>query len=70
MARASSDVEVIYQLAGCRFRSLGSILSTLDVAVYLYIAGYHLLDPRDTQYGHKVTCHFLIVPTGASILAV
>lgn len=34
----------------------------LDVAVYLYIAGYHLLDPRDTQYGHEVTCHFLIIP--------
>ena len=35
----------------------------LDVAVYLYTAGYHLLDPRDTQYGRKVTCHFLIIPT-------
>ena len=35
----------------------------LDVAVYLYIAGYHWLDPCDTQYGHKVTCHFLIIPT-------
>ena len=35
----------------------------LDVAVYLYTAGYHLLDPRDTQYGHKVTCHFLMIPT-------
>ena len=38
----------------------------LDVAVYLYIAGYHLLDLRDTQYGHEVTCHFLIIPTTAS----
>ena len=35
----------------------------LDVAVYLYTAGYHLLDPIDTQYGHKVTYHFLMIPT-------
>ena len=34
----------------------------VDVTVYLYTAGYHLLDPRDTQYGHKVTYHFLIIP--------
>ena len=34
-----------------------------DVTVYLYIAGYHLLNPRDTQYGYKVTCQFLIIPT-------
>ena len=39
-------------------------LSMLDVAVYLYTAGYHLLDLHDTQYCHKVTCHFLITPTG------
>ena len=35
----------------------------LDVAVYLYTAGYHLPDPRDTQYDYKVTCHFLMIPT-------
>ena len=35
----------------------------LDVAVYSYIAGYHLLDLRGTQYGHKVTRHFLMIPT-------
>ena len=32
------------------------------MAVYLYIAGYHLLDSRDTQYDHKVTCHVLMIP--------
>ena len=35
----------------------------LDVSVYLYTAGYHLLDRRDTQYGHKVICHFLMILT-------
>ena len=38
----------------------------LDVAVYLYNAEYHLLDPRNTQYGHEVTYHFLIKPTNAA----
>ena len=35
----------------------------LDEAVYLYTAQYQLLDPRDTQYGLKMTCHFLIITT-------
>ena len=39
----------------------------LVVAVYLCTAGHHLFDPRDTQYGDKVTCHFLMVPTGLVI---
>ena len=37
--------------------------SMSDVTVYLHIVGYHLLNSRDTQYGHKVTCHFLMIRT-------
>ena len=35
----------------------------LEVAVYLYTAEYHLLNPCDAQYGPKVACHFSIIPT-------